>query len=107
MESTCTDPGIVESNIRATKARSPDYEGVPEEEAVRDFRMRIAHYESAYEEVGEDEGAFVRIIDVGRKLVLHRVQGYLLARVVHFLLNLPTCSRAACGSRGTARACTT
>jgi broad specificity phosphatase PhoE/predicted kinase len=88
VESTCTDPAIVESNIRATKARSPDYEGVPEEEAVRDFRLRIAHYERAYQEVGEDEGPFVRIIDVGRKMVLHRIQGYLLARVVHFLLNL-------------------
>jgi broad specificity phosphatase PhoE/predicted kinase len=88
VESTCTDAAIVESNIRATKARSPDYEGVPEEEAVRDFRQRIAHYERAYEDVGEDEGPFVKIIDVGRKVVLHRVQGYLLARVVHFLLNL-------------------
>ncbi len=88
VESTCSDLFIIEQNIRATKARSPDYEGVPEEEAVRDFRLRIAHYESAYEEVGEDEGAFVKIIDVGRKLVLHRIEGYLLARVVHFLLNL-------------------
>jgi broad specificity phosphatase PhoE/predicted kinase len=88
VESICNDPLIVEANIRANKARSPDYEGVPEEEAVRDFRMRIAHYESAYEEVGEDEGHFVKIIDVGRTLVLHRIEGYLLARVVHYLLNL-------------------
>lgn len=88
VESICNDPAIVELNIRANKARSPDYEGVPEEEAVRDFRLRIAHYERGYEEVAEDEGSFVKIIDVGRKLVLHRVEGYLLARVVHFLLNL-------------------
>ncbi len=88
VESICNDPAIIEANIRATKSRSPDYEGVPEEEAVRDFRMRIAHYERAYEEVSEDEGPFVKIIDVGRKMVLHRIQGYLLARVVHFLLNL-------------------
>jgi broad specificity phosphatase PhoE/predicted kinase len=88
VESVCSDPALIEANIRATKARSPDYEGVPEEEAVRDFRMRIAHYESAYEDVGEDEGRFVKIIDVGRKMVLHRIEGYLLARVVHFLLNL-------------------
>jgi broad specificity phosphatase PhoE/predicted kinase len=88
VESICNDPAIIGANIRATKARSPDYEGVPEEEAVRDFRMRIAHYESAYEEVGEDEGRFVKIIDVGRKMVLHRIEGYLLARVVHYLLNL-------------------
>ncbi|HZU83223.1 MAG TPA: 6-phosphofructo-2-kinase/fructose-2,6-bisphosphatase [Polyangiaceae bacterium] len=88
VESICNDPALVEANIRATKARSPDYEGVLEEEAVRDFRMRILHYASRYEEVGEDEGRFVKIIDVGRKVVLHRAHGYLLARVVHFLLNL-------------------
>ncbi len=88
VESICNDPSIVEANIRANKARSPDYEGVPEEEAVRDFRQRIAHYQSAYEEVDGSEGSFVKIIDVGRTLVLHRIEGYLLARVVHFLLNL-------------------
>jgi len=88
VESICNDPALVEANIRATKSRSPDYEGVPEEEAVRDFRMRIRHYENGYEEVGEDEGKFVKIIDVGRKMVLHRIEGYLLARVVHFVLNL-------------------
>ena len=88
VESISNDPDLIATNIRATKARSPDYEGVPEEEAVRDFRMRIAHYESAYEEVTEDEGRFVKIIDVGRTMVLHKIEGYLLARVVHFLLNL-------------------
>lgn len=88
LESICNDPALVEANIRATKARSPDYEGVPEEEAVRDFRLRISHYERAYEDLDEPEGSFVKIIDVGRKMVLHRIEGYLLARVVHFLLNL-------------------
>jgi broad specificity phosphatase PhoE/predicted kinase len=88
VESICDDPVIIESNIRATKARSPDYEGVPEEEAVRDFRQRIAHYDSEYQRVGDDEGPFVKIIDVGRKMELHRIEGYLLARVVHFLVNL-------------------
>ncbi len=88
VESICSDPTTIEANIRATKARSPDYEGVPEEEAVRDFRLRIAHYEDGYEETGEDEGPFIKIIDVGRKMSLHRIEGYLLARVVHFLLNV-------------------
>jgi broad specificity phosphatase PhoE/predicted kinase len=88
VESICDDPVIIESNIRANKARSPDYEGVPEEEAVRDFRQRIAHYDSEYLRVGDDEGPFVKIIDVGLKMELHRIEGYLLARVVHFLINL-------------------
>jgi broad specificity phosphatase PhoE/predicted kinase len=88
VESICSDPAIVEENIRANKARSPDYEGVPEAEAIRDFRLRIGHYARGYEEVGEDEGPFVKIVDVGRRVSLHRIHGYLLARVVHFLLNL-------------------
>jgi broad specificity phosphatase PhoE len=88
VESICNDPGLIEANIRATKARSPDYEGVPEEEAVRDFRLRISHYEDCYESVSEDEGPFIKIIDVGKKMVLHRIEGYLPAKVVHFLLNL-------------------
>jgi broad specificity phosphatase PhoE len=88
VESICNDLSIIEANIRATKARSPDYEGFPEEEAANDFRLRIAHYERDYVEVGEDEGPFVKVIDVGRKMVLHRIRGYLLTRVVHFLLNL-------------------
>ena len=88
VESICNDPAIVETNIRATKARSPDYEGVPEEQAVSDFRLRIAHYEREYGEVIETEGPFVKIIDAGRKMSIHRIQGYLLTRVVHFLLNL-------------------
>ncbi len=88
VESISNDPTLIEANIRQTKARSPDYEGVPEEEAVRDFRMRIGHYADGYEDVTEEEGAFIQIIDVGRKMVLHRIEGYLLARVVHFLLNL-------------------
>jgi len=87
-ESICNDLAIVETNIRANKARSPDYEGVPEEQAASDFRLRIAHYERGYEEVSESEGAFVKIIDAGRKMAIHRIQGYLLTRVVHFLLNL-------------------
>jgi broad specificity phosphatase PhoE/predicted kinase len=88
VESITNDPALIETNIRGTKARSPDYEGVPEDAAVSDFRMRIAHYEHTYQEVSEDEGRFVKIVDVGRTMVLHKIEGYLLARVVHFLLNL-------------------
>jgi broad specificity phosphatase PhoE len=66
----------------------PDYAGMDPEQAVRDFQARIAHYARVYETVGEDEGSFIKLIDVGRKLVAHRVQGYLPGRLVYFLLNL-------------------
>lgn len=88
VESICNDPSVLEANIRQTKATSPDYLGVEAETAVEDFRQRIAHYERAYEPVHESEGSHVKVIDVGRTVVSHRIEGYVPARVVYFLLNL-------------------
>jgi hypothetical protein len=62
------DPAVIEANLRETKLSSPDYAGVAEAEALRDFCARIAHYESAYETLSEDEGAWLRIVDRGRKV---------------------------------------
>jgi broad specificity phosphatase PhoE/predicted kinase len=88
LESICEDEEVIASNIRQTKLHMPDYAGMDPESAVRDFQARIAHYARVYETVGEDEGAFVKLIDVGRKLVAHRIHGYLPGRLVYFLLNL-------------------
>ncbi len=88
VESVCEDESVIASNIRQTKLHMPDYVGVDADTAVADFRRRIAHYERAYEPLDEDEGSFVRVIDVGRKVVAHRMQGYLPSRLVYFLMNL-------------------
>lgn len=82
------DPAVIEENVRATKLSSPDYAGIDPEEAAADFRARIAHYERAYETVTDDEGSYVKMIGKGAKVVLHRIDGYLPARIVFFLTNL-------------------
>lgn len=94
VESVCEDESVIESNIRQTKLHMPDYAGMDPDAAVRDFRARIAHYERAYEPVDEAEGSFVRVIDVGRKVVAHRIQGYLPSRLVYFLMNLHVVPRS-------------
>lgn len=94
VESVCEDPAVVESNIRQTKLHMPDYAGMDPDAAVEDFRARIAHYERAYQPLEEDEGSFVRVIDVGRKLVAHQTQGYLPSRLVYFLMNLHVAPRS-------------
>jgi broad specificity phosphatase PhoE len=94
IESVCEDEAVIESNIRQTKLHMPDYAGVDPNEAVRDFRARIAHYARAYEPVAEDEGSFVRVIDVGRMVVAHRMQGYLPSRLVYFMTNLHVTPRS-------------
>ncbi|MBW2392642.1 MAG: histidine phosphatase family protein [Deltaproteobacteria bacterium] len=87
------DPAIIEANLRETKLRSPDYEGVPEAQALADFRKRIAHYENEYETLGEDEGAWVRLRNRGAQVVINRVYGYIVGRVVFFLSNLQVSDR--------------
>ncbi len=88
VESICDVEEVIEANVRATKLHSPDYAGMDPDEAVQDFRSRIAHYDRVYEPVDESEGSFIKIIDVGRKLIAHRIEGYLPARVLYFLIHL-------------------
>lgn len=87
VESVCDDLEVIEDNIRGTKLLSPDYEGVDPEVAAEDFRARIAHYERIYEPVADDEGSYIKLIDLGDKLVAHRIEGYLPSRLVSFLLS--------------------
>ncbi|MEQ1504648.1 MAG: 6-phosphofructo-2-kinase/fructose-2,6-bisphosphatase, partial [Myxococcota bacterium] len=88
VESVCTDPAIVEANIRETKLSMPDYAGVDPDRAVADFRARIAHYERAYEPVDEDDRSWVKLVDVGHRVVSNEIHGYLASRVVLFVANL-------------------
>jgi len=84
LESVCNDPTIIEHNVRATKIRSPDYVGVDAQLAIADFRLRIAHYEQAYEPL-DDSCRYIRLVDVGRQVVVNRIRGWLLGGVVNLL----------------------
>jgi len=87
VESVCRDASIVEANVLATKLTSPDYVGMDPEEAVQDFRVRIAHYERSYVPLVDEDGSWVKLIDVGRRMTLNRIGGHLPARIVYFLMN--------------------
>lgn len=82
------DPELIEANIRETKLTSPDYAGVDPEVAARDFRARIAQYESAYEPLDSHSVSYIRISDVDEHMELNRVRGYVAMRIVHLLHNL-------------------
>ena len=93
IESLTDDTDTVARNIQATKLTMPDYAGVDPEQAVADFRARIAHYEASYEPVDEPDRSWVKIIDTGERIVLNRIRGYLPSRLVFFLSNLHLVSR--------------
>jgi broad specificity phosphatase PhoE len=93
IEIRCDDPHIIEANIRSTKLSSPDYENADPDEAVTDFRARIAHYQRVYQPLDEDEGAYLRVTGPGRGVTVSNVDGYLAARLVFFLMNLHLTAR--------------
>jgi broad specificity phosphatase PhoE/predicted kinase len=88
IEIRCDDPSVIEANIRATKLSSPDYEDADPDDAVADFRARIAHYQRVYQPLEDDEGAYLRVTGAGRGVTVSNVDGYLAARLVFFLMNL-------------------
>ncbi|ELT99741.1 hypothetical protein CAPTEDRAFT_161796 [Capitella teleta] len=91
VESLCTDPLIVEANIREVKVTSPDYMDMNKDDAVSDFKKRIHHYEMLYEALDEEhdkEMSFIKIYNQGEKYLVNRVQGHVQSRVVYYLMNI-------------------
>jgi len=90
IESTCEDPEVIERNIKDTKLNSPDYVNMDQASAVEDFKNRISHYAKTYETIKDESLSYVQIIDIGRKVIVNRVNSYLASRIVFFLMNIHT-----------------
>ncbi|KAH7910265.1 6-phosphofructo-2-kinase-domain-containing protein [Hygrophoropsis aurantiaca] len=88
LESVCDNKEIIETNIRNVKISSPDYRGWNPDKAVEDYYGRIRLREQAYETVEETTWPFIRIINVGEKIMVNNIRGYLKSRIVFFLMNI-------------------
>lgn len=88
LESICTDRSIVDKNVLETKLHSPDYRNVDPEAAVADFSKRIRLYETVSETIDDEEkSSYIKIVNVGRQIILNDIQGYIQSKIVSFLLN--------------------
>ncbi|KAL7602621.1 6-phosphofructo-2-kinase/fructose-2,6-bisphosphatase isoform X1 [Lactuca sativa] len=90
LETICTDPQIIERNIRLKIQQSPDYAEEPDFEAgYQDFKRRLDNYEKMYEPV--NEGSYIKMIDMasgqGGQIQVNNLGGYLPGRIVFFLVN--------------------
>ncbi|GAA5916824.1 hypothetical protein JCM6882_006363 [Rhodosporidiobolus microsporus] len=92
IESVCTDPAVIAANIAVKVASGdPDYDGQPPEEAERDFRERIKHYEESYETLDSEldkEMTWCQMVNVGKQVTVNRIDGYLQSRIAFYLMNL-------------------
>jgi 6-phosphofructo-2-kinase/fructose-2,6-biphosphatase 2 len=92
VESKCDEEELIMANIRDVKTTSPDYKGQDPEAAAQDFRNRIRNYEKIYKSVNEDRDedslTYLKIMNVGRQVIINRIQDYLQSRIVYYLMNL-------------------
>lgn len=96
LESCCFDRDMLEQNFRL-KLQGPDYRTQDPDRALEDFRQRVALYENSYAPLGEAEERelipYLQVIDVGRKVNMHRIQGFLSSRIVEYMLNFNLSTR--------------
>ncbi|KAI6043915.1 6-phosphofructo-2-kinase-domain-containing protein [Pisolithus marmoratus] len=88
LESVCDNKEIIETNIRNVKVSSPDYRGWDQDKAVADYYGRIRLREQAYETIEETDWPYIRIFNVGEKIMVNQIRGYLQSRIVFFLMNI-------------------
>ncbi|XP_019766645.2 6-phosphofructo-2-kinase/fructose-2,6-bisphosphatase isoform X2 [Dendroctonus ponderosae] len=91
VESICDDPQIIEQNIMEVKISSPDYANMNKEAVLDDFIKRIQHYQEKYsplDEEKESDVSFMKIYNTGEKVVVHKHEGHVQARIVYYLMNI-------------------
>ncbi|SCU86660.1 LAFA_0E02256g1_1 [Lachancea sp. 'fantastica'] len=93
LESVCSDKATVEKNIKL-KLFGPDYKGKDPEASLHDFKERLSNYMQAYEQVEDDENLqYIKMIDVGKKVISYNIQGFLASQTVYYLLNFNLAER--------------
>ncbi|KAJ2913981.1 hypothetical protein MD484_g6434, partial [Candolleomyces efflorescens] len=88
LESLCDNKEIIENNIRSVKISSPDYRGWDPDKAVADYYNRIRDHERHYQSINDYDWPFIKIVNVGEKIIMNHIQGYLQSRIIFFLMNI-------------------
>ncbi|OXB51241.1 UNVERIFIED_CONTAM: hypothetical protein H355_003390, partial [Colinus virginianus] len=61
-------------------------------DAMEDFMKRINCYQASYQPLDPDdydrELSLIKVIDVGRRFLVNRVQDHIQSRIVYYLMNI-------------------
>ncbi|CAM9359006.1 unnamed protein product, partial [Chrysoparadoxa australica] len=91
IESICDDPNILAANYKL-KLQNADYKGMDPKQALSDFMERVTEYESVYETIDDDEDhsniRYIKLYNVGQKVVTRNCKGYLPSQVAFYLQNV-------------------
>ncbi|XP_074420735.1 6-phosphofructo-2-kinase/fructose-2,6-bisphosphatase 2 isoform X1 [Larus michahellis] len=92
VESVCDDPEVIAANILEVKVSSPDYPERDRENVMDDFLKRIECYKVTYQPLDPDaydkDLSFIKVINVGQRFLVNRVQDYIQSKIVYYLMNI-------------------
>uniref|UniRef100_A0A8C2WF34 6-phosphofructo-2-kinase/fructose-2,6-bisphosphatase 2 n=1 Tax=Cyclopterus lumpus TaxID=8103 RepID=A0A8C2WF34_CYCLU len=92
VESVCDDPEVIAANILEVKVSSPDYPERHRERVMGDFLKRIECYKVTYQPLDPDDYdkdiSFIKVMNVGRRFLVNRVQDYIQSKIVYYLMNI-------------------
>jgi broad specificity phosphatase PhoE len=81
IESIAEDKNFDDAHMQEL-SNSPDFLDID------DYRKRLDLYKLNYQELSEDEGAFAKIYNGGKKITLHGIHGFLPTKIVSFVMNI-------------------
>ncbi|XP_034021736.1 6-phosphofructo-2-kinase/fructose-2,6-bisphosphatase 2-like [Thalassophryne amazonica] len=91
VESVCDDPEVIAANILEVKVSSPDYPERHRERVMEDFLKRIECYKVTYQPLDPDDYdkglSFIKVINVGQRFLVNRIQDYIQSKIVYYLMN--------------------
>ncbi|XP_070795902.1 6-phosphofructo-2-kinase/fructose-2,6-bisphosphatase 2 [Pituophis catenifer annectens] len=92
VESVCDDPEVIAANILDVKVSSPDYPERNRENVMEDFLKRIECYKVTYQPLDpvdyDKDLSFIKVINVGQRFLVNRVQDYIQSKIVYYLMNI-------------------
>ena len=65
------------------------YKGWDAEKAIKDYYTRIREQEAFYEPIIDPDVAWIKVINVGERIIINRIEGYLQSRIIFFLMVSP------------------
>jgi hypothetical protein len=86
VESLCDDEELLEENYRYKVSVSPDFDGMSNDEALRDLRERVRKYEEQYETIADDSMSYIKIYNLSTKLLCNHIYGRMAKELVPALM---------------------
>lgn len=91
VESICDDEAVLARNYHL-KLQNEDYKDMDGQKALDDFKERVHAYERVYETIedSEDSGqiSYIKLVNVGQKVITRNCTGYLPSQVAFYLQNV-------------------